>query len=207
MSARLRRLRPRRDDAPADAGQAAGDVRAPVAAEPGPAPRPTPAGTAPEELIGERPDTRRRGRLRRRLRHLRQVRELILRDVGGLLYEVHRAGEDPAARGHGMELVQTKLERLAALDAERHELEEVLGDRRAETVVREPGVGGTCPACGEYFASDARFCSRCGTRVDGRATPEPPAAEPAAPEAPAPAAAEPAAVEPAPLEPPTQVRP
>ena len=67
-----------------------------------------------------------------------------------------------------MELVQAKLERLTALDAERLELEAVLGDRRSQTVLHEPGVGGTCPTCGEYFASDARFCSRCGTRVDGR---------------------------------------
>jgi len=141
------------------------------------APRP-PAGMAPEELVGDRPDTRRRSRLRRRLRHLRHVRELMLRDVGGLVYEIHRA---PAGEGHGA-LVELKLDRLAALDAERRELEELLDDRRAVAVLREPGVGGSCPACGEYFASDGRFCSRCGTRVDGRAEPAPataPEAEPA----------------------------
>jgi hypothetical protein len=172
MSPLLRRARPRRAAAAAD-DPATGETRVLPLAEEAPAPapaepRPVPAGVAPEELIGDRPDTRRRGRLRRRLRHLRQVRELVLRDVGGLLYEVHRAGGDGAGREHGMELVQGKLERLAALDAERVELEAVLGDRRAETVLREPGVGGTCPTCGDYFASDARFCSACGTRVDGR---------------------------------------
>ena len=33
---------------------------------------------------------------------------------------------------------------------------------RGTTVVREPGVGGTCPRCGELHASDARFCAHCG---------------------------------------------
>ena len=76
-SALLRRLRPGRDT-PTAADPAAGEAHASdaVALETAGAPPPAPAGTAPEELIGDRPDTRRRGRLRRRLRHLRQVREL-----------------------------------------------------------------------------------------------------------------------------------
>ena len=209
MGSLLRRIRPRRNAAPPAADDATDETRVLPAADGEPPAaadaRPVPAGIAPEELIGDRPDTRRRGRLRRRLRHLRQVRELVLRDVGGLLYEVHRAGDDPAAREHGMSLVQGKLERLSALDAERRGLEETLDDRRAETVLREPGVGGTCPSCGEYFASDARFCSACGTRVDGRAQPD------ERPEASALAEArsedrEAPGLEPAPIEGPTEVR-
>lgn len=154
------------------------------------APQPTPAGVALQDEIGPRPDTRRRGRLRRRLRHLRRVRELMLRDVGGLVYEFHRSGEGSAAQEHQGALVRSKLDRLVGLDAERRQLEATLGDRRAQTVLREPGVGGTCPGCGEYFASDARFCAHCGVRVDGRgaitdpapAGPEPLAHEPVAPE-------------------------
>jgi hypothetical protein len=165
MSRLLRRIRPARaePDAPSAAPDpAAGDV---VVDEPRPS---LPAGVAPEELIGDPPDTRRRGRLRRRLRHLRQVRELMLRDVGGLVYEFHRAGAGSAPGEPGAPLVSHKLDRLTALDKERRALEAALDDQRAETVLREPGVGGVCPACGEYFASDARFCSRCGARVDGR---------------------------------------
>lgn len=135
--------------------------------------RAAPAGVAPEDVVGERPDTKRRGRLRRRLRHLRQVRELMLRDVGGLVYELHRAPDDDAARERGSAVVGDKLERLTALDAERRELEAALDAARSKTVLREPGVGGTCPACGEYFASDAHFCAYCGTRVDGATVTEP----------------------------------
>jgi hypothetical protein len=147
-----------------------GDLPAPAGAPTAPAP--VPAGLAPEDAIGDRPDTRRRGRLRRRLRHLRRVRELMLRDVGGLVYEIHRAapaGDGPSpARAHHEKLVRSKLDRLVELDAERSQLEDTLDDRRSETVLREPGVGGTCPGCGEYFASDARFCSGCGRSVDGQ---------------------------------------
>jgi hypothetical protein len=60
--------------------------------------------------------------------------------------------------------VGAKLARLASLDAELHELERILGDRRG-LVLREPGIGGACPECGELFGSDARFCWACGTPV------------------------------------------
>ena len=43
--------------------------------------------------------------------------------------------------------------------------------RRAalETMLREPGIGGTCPECSELHASDAHFCSRCGMPLDAKA--------------------------------------
>ncbi len=174
-------------------------VAAPAAEVPAneaPAERPQPAGVAPDELVGERPDTRRRSRLRRRLRHLRRVRELMLRDLGGLVYEVHRTHvTDDASREHQATLIQGKVERLAALDAERHELETVLGDRRTEVVLREPGVGGTCASCGDYLPSDAKFCARCGTPAEAVPVPAQEGPAPAAEEAPAPA--EPEAIEPA----------
>ena len=55
-----------------------------------------------------------------------------------------------------------KVQQLAVLDEELRGLETELGTPRGDTVLREPGVGGTCPRCGELHASDARFCSRCG---------------------------------------------
>lgn len=201
MSPLLRRRRPTSADPAADRSPAgvetldtggepptrdpatSGATRVQEAVEGTPQVAPVPVGLAPEDAIGERPDTRRRGRLRRRLRHLRRVRELMLRDVGGLVYEIHRVRADRGAAGspapaHEEALVRSKLDRLVELDVERRELEETLDDRRSETVLREPGVGGTCPSCGEYFASNARFCAHCGVRVDGRATPAAP--EPAA---------------------------
>ena len=129
-----------------------------------------PAGLEVEELRSPRPATERRSRLRRRTRYLRRVRELLLRDLGGLVYEIHRAtGGD---RLHHESLVRAKAERLAALDAELFALEKRIGTEHPETVLREPGVGGSCPSCGELHASDARFCSACGTRLAGRAPAE-----------------------------------
>ena len=76
----------------------------------------------------------------------------------------------PAATGADQEsLVRAKAERLAALDSELFALEKRLGAEHPETVLREPGVGGACPSCGELHASDARFCSACGTPLAGRA--------------------------------------
>jgi hypothetical protein len=123
--------------------------------------RDVPAGTDLDVLVGDRPTSQRRGRLRRRLRHLRRVREVLMRDLGGLMFEIHRSGEQ-TDRAHA--LVEGKLARLATVDAELRELAEILDDRRA-TVLREPGIGGTCPLCGELHGSDARFCWACGTPV------------------------------------------
>ena len=96
-----------------------------------------------------------RGRLRRRLRYLRSARELGLRDLGGLVFDLHRFERERP------DLVKAKLDALAELDAERRRLETVLDDRREVDVLREPGLA-SCAACGSLLASDARFCSNCG---------------------------------------------
>jgi len=103
-------------------------------------------------------DVRRRGRARRRLRFLERAREVLLRDLGGLVLEMHRAGE----AGRHDDLVAGKVARLLAVDAEARELAGVLGQGPGDVVLRIPGIGGTCPNCGELHASEARFCSRCG---------------------------------------------
>jgi hypothetical protein len=137
-----------------------------------------PAGVDPAELE-HAPASARRGKLRRRLRYLRSARELLLRDLGGFTYEMHRSrgrAEGPA------QLQQAKAERIAAIDAEILALEARLGEPHATTTLREAGIGGTCPVCGELHASDAHFCSRCGEPLDAtaRATREGPAEESAA---------------------------
>ena len=129
--------------------------------------RPLPAGTGPED-VERRKVAGRRGKLRRRARFLRRARELALRDLGGLVYEAGRRRQDGGA------LVKEKVQQLARLDEELHGLETELGAPRGETVLREPGVGGSCPRCGELHASNAHFCSRCGLDLT---------AAPAAPEA------------------------
>jgi hypothetical protein len=121
-----------------------------------------PAGIDPAD-VPMRPPTGRRGRLRRRLRYLRRARELMLRDLGGLLYEVHRTDRGNV-EAHAS-VVGAKVQRIAGLDAEAHALETALAAPRGESVLFEPGVGGTCAACGDLYGSDARFCSNCGTPI------------------------------------------
>ena len=123
-----------------------------------------PAGTEPESLAAPAPPSfRHRGRLRRRLRYLRRVRELGYRDVGGLIFDLRRFGRDEPG------LVAAKLEALTAVDTELRGLEDALGNHRPVAELREPGVG-ACPRCAALHASDARFCSACG--MDLRAAPK-----------------------------------
>jgi hypothetical protein len=96
------------------------------------------------------------------------VRELLLRDLGGFVAEALRSDQGLDSRRG---IVDAKARRIAAVDAETRELESHLGRPHRETALRRPGVGGTCPECGELHASDARFCSRCGTPLTGRAAP------------------------------------
>ena len=89
------------------------------------------------------------------------------------MFDLYRFGERREA------LVRTKLDAIIATDKEIRALEETLGttgDRVLE--VRAPGIGGRCPTCGAFHASDARFCATCGTDV---ATPPAPEVEPAPP--------------------------
>jgi hypothetical protein len=106
------------------------------------------------------PTFRERGRLRRRLRYLRRVRELGFRDLGGLVFDLHRFGR---ARE---DLVQAKLSALQAVDHEMRALEMLLDDRRPVTELREAGIS-SCPRCGALHGSDARFCPSCGLQLVG----------------------------------------
>jgi hypothetical protein len=167
----IRRRRFERPTNETDAAQAATEAptEAQPAVEPGPA-APTPAATsatspAPElpagqEPVPTRPSFRQRGRLRRRLRYLRRVRELGFRDLGGLVFDQHRF-----SRGNE-ELVRGKLAALAAVDGELRALEHALDDRRSITELREPGIS-VCPRCGALHGSEARFCPSCGVPVRG----------------------------------------
>jgi hypothetical protein len=169
MSGILRRIRPARataHDPEPEQGTVWSTQGEPAHAHDDPAaraaPASVPAGTDLDALVGARPATRRRKRMHGRLRHLRRVREVLLRDLGGMVFELHRAGR--ADGGPRSPVVAEKLARLDAVSSELRELEDLLSDRR-RVVLREPGLGGTCPLCGELFGSDARFCSACGSPV------------------------------------------
>ena len=134
-----------------------------------------------------------RGRARRRLRYLRRLRDLQLRDAGGLVFDLYRFGEQREA------LVRGKLDAIIATDKEIRALEDLLGIAGRERVleVRAPGVGGACPACGDLHASQARFCASCGAELS--AVPPAPPARPAVPPAAA-SPTQPTAIFPAPAE-------
>ncbi|WP_027006028.1 zinc ribbon domain-containing protein [Conexibacter woesei] len=122
--------------------------------------QPLPAGLAPEDVAPSRPSFRDRGRLRRRLRYLRRVRELGFRDLGGLAFDLHRFGR------RNDDLVLGKLAALDAVDRELRAIERVLNERRDILELREPGVA-ACPRCGALHGSDARFCPQCGIAFSG----------------------------------------
>src|SRR5438094_7508921 len=96
------------------------------------------AGVDPAAATPLEPSFRDRGRLRRRLRYLRRVRELGFRDLGGLAFDLHRFGR------RNDELVLGKLAALDAVDRELRAIERVLDERRDIIELREPGVA-ACP--------------------------------------------------------------
>jgi ribosomal protein L40E len=139
----------------ADSGSAAtADATSPT--QPSQAP-PVPAGQDP---VPTNPSFGHRGRLRRRLRYLRRVRELGFRDLGGLVFDQHRFSSV------NEELVRGKLTALAAVDRELRALEHALDDRRPLTELREPGIS-VCARCGALHGSEARYCPSCGVPVRG----------------------------------------
>jgi hypothetical protein len=101
-----------------------------------------------------------RGRLRRRLRYLRRVRELGFRDLGGLVFDLHRFHRQ------GDELVRGKLNALEQVDAELRAIERALDERRDFIELREPGIA-ACPRCGALHGSEAHFCPSCGVPFSG----------------------------------------
>lgn len=96
-----------------------------------------------------------RGRVRRRARFLRKARELAYRDLGGLVFNLHRFGQRNDA------LVLSKLNTLGHIDAELRTLETALGERDTVTVLREAGIT-ACPRCAAIHSGDDRFCPNCG---------------------------------------------
>jgi hypothetical protein len=126
-----------------------------------------------------------RGRLRRRVRFLRKARELAYRDLGGLVFNLHRFGQ------RNDELVLAKLSTLGQIDTELRALEASLEERQPVTVLREAGIT-ACPRCAAIHGSEDRFCPNCGLPMS-RHVDLPIAGAPSAP-APASPAGPPAAV-------------
>lgn len=103
---------------------------------------------------------RERGRLRRRLRFLREARELGYRDIGGLVVDQHRYQRPNAG------LVADKVAAVDAIDGELRAIEDVLAARRPYEELFIPGVS-ACQRCGALHGTDARFCPHCGLDFSG----------------------------------------
>jgi hypothetical protein len=121
---------------------------APVVAD---EPEPEPADPPVPE-----PRFRERGRIRRRARYLRRLREVQLRDIGGFMLELHRFGRERP------DLIQAKLAGAAQTDAELRALDQALGAEEPLRELREAGIGGVCHNCGAVHGSEDRFCATCG---------------------------------------------
>jgi hypothetical protein len=144
------------------------------------------------------------------VRFLRKARELAYRDLGGLVFNLHRFGQRNDA------LVLAKLTTLDHIDTELRAIEDSLGERQPVTVLREAGIT-ACPRCTAIHASEDNFCPNCGMPMNRRvdlpvgfqaAAGAPAAPSPVAP-APTPAAAQPSPspVAPAPSAAPAQIPP
>jgi hypothetical protein len=102
-----------------------------------------------------------RGRLRRRARFLRKARELAYRDLGGLVFSLHRFNQ------RNDQLVLAKLSTLSRIDAELRALETSLSERQPVTVLREAGIT-ACPRCAAIHSGEDRFCPGCGLPMSRR---------------------------------------
>jgi hypothetical protein len=122
--------------------------------------------------------SRERGRMRRRLRELRRLREAQLLELGALVLEAHKHGRDDSP------VIKSKAAEAAATDAEARAVAGALGtDAGLDTIV-SAGIAGPCPTCGTLASTAWRFCSTCGTPLDGRPDATPRTDAPAAPETP-----------------------
>jgi hypothetical protein len=100
--------------------------------------------------------------MRRRARFLRKARELAYRDLGGLVYDLHRFGQ------RNDQVVLAKLATLGHIDAELRALEDALHEIKPLTVLREVGIA-ACPRCAAIHGNEDRFCPGCGLSFDAGA--------------------------------------
>jgi hypothetical protein len=147
-------------DANGAAPAVAGEPASPPEPEVATAPQPEPAPIAPPAIEMAPPSTFiERGRIRRRARYLRQLRELQLRDIGGLLLEARRRGRERP------DLVEAKVAAALDTDREQRALEVALEEHRSAAELRAAGIGGACEHCGAVFGTADSFCASCGKPV------------------------------------------
>lgn len=119
----------------------------------------SPAAGAPAASEPSRPGARERGRMRRRLRQQKRMREALLLDLGALVYELQRHGRREP------ELLLAKVAELTAVDQEVRGLAEALDADDGVLALVAAGIAGTCESCGSLLSTDARYCSACGAQA------------------------------------------
>lgn len=132
-----------------------------------------------------RPETEQRrattpGTLKRERRALARQRDQLIRDLGGIVYEMFRLDR------FRVELVTERCRALAAVDARLDEIDDMLssatrsgprcacgapipwGAHFCQNCGRPAGPSPViaCARCGSPLAADSRFCGSCGSPVD-----------------------------------------
>ena len=118
--------------------------------------RATPLHTPAGVQGSGKPGARERGRMRRRLREQRRMREALLLDLGALVFELQRQGRREP------ELLQAKAAELSAVDQEVRALAAALEAGHGVLELVSTGVAGSCGMCGSLLSTDARYCQACG---------------------------------------------
>src|SRR3954463_14371175 len=118
---------------------------------------PVPAGQeppAPDAVPA--PVTAERGSMRKRVRRLTRMREVLLRELGALMVEMRRLErENP-------ELVARKAAEVLSIDEQLRGLREALGERQTVEQVVAAGVAGSCGPLGALMGTHHPFFSPCG---------------------------------------------
>ncbi|MCC6830825.1 MAG: hypothetical protein IT200_05700 [Thermoleophilia bacterium] len=149
---RGRSLRLRRRAAAADDPQATGVIERP------------PDPDQPTGAIPVPAPTRGGARLRRERRDLMAKREEMLFHLGGLTFELFRAGRlGEAVARHRAGMVAEVDDAVRFIDAQ---LEEIQRQKAHGGVLPAagPAEAGACLVCRAPFYADARFCMQCGAR-------------------------------------------
>jgi hypothetical protein len=151
---------------PAEGSEQAGTAEQAEGSEQAGSPELVSGGASAQTAPFAEPGFLERGRMRRRARYLRQLREVQLRDIGGFMLELQRFGRAQP------DLVQAKLAGAASTDSELRALERALGDEQPLRELRAAGIGGACPRCRAVFGSSDRYCASCGESLPQRGRPE-----------------------------------
>ncbi|MFN8124508.1 MAG: hypothetical protein U0237_19035 [Thermoleophilia bacterium] len=103
-------------------------------------------------------------RLRRERRELMAKREEMLFHLGGLTFELFRAGRlGEAVARHRAGMIAEVDDAVRFIDAQLEEIQRQKG-RPAGVAAGGPAEAGACLVCRAPFYAEARFCMQCGAR-------------------------------------------